>query len=235
MKNKSRICESAKRRWRTPGLAASPSACSALRGNTNNFVLHGRGDTERKTDFDRLKLYIQSDLQESNGTTTVNQTLAGGSLERDLSGRWFTFGAVSFEKDQFENLSLRSLGTAGMGYFFFRRPHFEWKGLAGVGYQHESYNDGTIRARGLLSLGYELRYDFNSWLTLKHKLTVYPTFTDPMNDYRLVSDFMAESPLVKGEPWKVQLGVRNKYTPLPVAGAKSLDTTYRLNLAYDWK
>ena len=154
---------------------------------------------------------------------------------RDISRRWFTFGAVSFEKDEFENLSLRALGTGGMGYFFIRRPHFEWKGLAGIGYQHASYTDGTIQARALLSLGYDLRYDYDSWLTLKHSLTIYPTFTDPARDYRLVSDFIAESPLVKGEPWKVQLRVRNKYNPLPVAGAKSLDTTYSVNLAYDWK
>ncbi|MDX1519585.1 MAG: DUF481 domain-containing protein, partial [Gammaproteobacteria bacterium] len=105
---------------------------SGKRGNTDTFAFQGRGEANMDTGVDRLMLYVEGDLQEQNDITTANEVLTGGTLEHDLTRRWFVFGSADFEKDEFEDLDLRGVVQSGFGYFFVREPHFYFKGLAGL-------------------------------------------------------------------------------------------------------
>ncbi len=203
-------------------------------GNTDRLGIQGRGELNRKSELDRLKLYVQGDLQRQNGATTDNEVLAGASLERDISKRWFAYGRADFEKDDFENLDLRGVVTMGVGYYLVRSTNFEWKGLAGVGYQHETYTDGTSQGEGVVSLGYDLSYNLQDWLKLVHDLTYFPSLTSPASDYRLVSNTMGELPIGQSANWKLRIGLRNQYDALPRLGARKMDTTYLFNMVYDW-
>ncbi len=40
---------------------------------------------------------------------------------------------------------------------------------------------------------------------------------------------------MKDEAWKVRLSVRNQYDNVPRPGIEKLDTSYLLNLVYDWE
>lgn len=204
-------------------------------GNTENFGVQGRGEAKRDTGFDRILLYVEGNLEEQNEQTTVNEVFAGATLEHDLNDRWFVFGSADFEKDEFENLDLRGVAQTGAGYFFIREPKLTFKGLAGLGYQHESFTDGTTVEEGVVSLGYDFLYEYNDWWEIGHKVTYFPSLNSPSSDYRLVSNAFTEVPLMKDEAWKVRLSVRNQYDNVPRPGIKKLDTSYLVNLVYDWE
>lgn len=208
---------------------------NGAQGNTERFGVQGRGELFRETEFDRLMLYLESTYQSENGSKTVDEQLAGARLERDLTDRWFVFGNTDFEIDEFENLDLRALATTGAGYFFIREKTLTFKGRTGVGYQFESFSDGTTNKDPVGQAGYDVMYKPNGWLKLIHDLTYYPSFTDPGEDYRVVTNFTAEMPLGQSNFWKLRAGLRNQYDNQPAAGAESTDTTYQLNLVYDWQ
>ncbi len=204
-------------------------------GNTERFGVQGRGELYRETKLNRLSLYLEGTYQEDSGDETANQTLAGILLEHDFTDRWFSFAGADFERDEFENLDLRVIATTGVGYFFVRRPYLDFKGRAGAGYQYENFSDGTTQEEPLGELGYDLRYDANSWLRLLHDLTFYPAFTDLTEDFRVVTNLGVEMPLGNSRAWKLRANVRNQYDNQPEADVENLDTTYQLNLLYDWK
>ncbi len=205
------------------------------RGNTQRFGIQGRADVYRETDFDRLALYLESNYQSEDSSKTVDEQLAGALLEHDITKRLFAYGQTDFEIDEFENLDLRALATTGLGYFFIRQPDLKFKGRAGIGYQFESFSDGTTNKEPTGQLGYDVDYTYNSWINVFHNLTYYPAFTDPAEDYRIVTNLGGELPLTEGKAWKLRANVRNQYDNQPAAGVENTDTTYQLNLVYDWK
>lgn len=204
-------------------------------GNTRRFGLNGRGEVRRETDGDRLMLYAQGTLQREDGATTAKQILAGGDLERDIDQQWFVFGSTDFEKDPFQDLDLRAIANVGVGYFLARTDALKWKGLLGAGYQHETYIGGDIQQEGIISLGWDLSYNYNKWLKLMHDLTYYPSLSSPSKQYRLVSDLSAQVPLANTRNWKLRFSLRNQYDNSPRPGVKKLDTNYSLNLVYDFE
>ena len=208
---------------------------NGARGNTERFGVQGRGELFRKTEFDRLSLYLESNYQSEDGSKTVDEQLAGARLERDFTDRWFVFGNTDFEIDEFEKLDLRALAITGVGYFFIREETMELKGRGGAGYQFESFSDGTSNKDPLAQAGYDFMYKPNGWLKLLHDLTYYTSFNSPAEDFRVVTNFTAEMPLGQSDFWKLRAGMRNQYDNQPAAGAESNDTTYQLNLVYDWQ
>jgi len=165
---------------------------------------------------------------------TVNQKLAGVSLERDINEQWFARGAADFEIDKFENLDLRAITTASLGRFFIREDALKFKGFAGLGYRFESYTDGTTEKDPTGVLGYDVKYKLNSKLSLFHDLTYYPSFDSPSENYLVVTNFGGEMPITEKEDWKLRAGLRSKYNSQPADDAESTDTTYQMNLVYDW-
>ena len=209
---------------------------SGKQGNTDTFNVSGRGEATRDAGYDRVYLYVEGKLEEQNNVTSTNEVLAGAALEHDLTERWFVFGSADFEKDEFENLDLRGVAKAGIGYFFIRELNMFFKGLAGLGYQYESFADGTTLEEGISSIGYDFEYTHNAWWKFGHKLTYFPSLTSPATDYRLLSDLFTELPLVNEDaPWKLRFSIRNDYDNKPRPTIKKLDTSYFLNVIYNFK
>jgi putative salt-induced outer membrane protein YdiY len=207
---------------------------SGQTGNSERIGFHGRAEARRTTDIDRLLIYMQGRYAKQDGVRSENEIFGGMDLEVDLSDRWFVFGKTYLEYDEFENLDLRARATAGLGYFLIRQEHQELKLRAGVGFQHESYDDGTSENDGVLELGYDYKLEVTPWLLLRHGLSAYPAFDDLLRDYRLEAETSAEVPLGASE-WKIRTGMRNQYNSRPAGDAERLDTFYFLNLVMDWK
>lgn len=209
---------------------------SGQSGNTDNFGIQGRGEALRDTGFDRITLYVEGNLEKQNKITSTNEVFAGAALEHDLNPIWFVFGSADFEKDEFENLELRGIAQTGVGRFFIRQDNLTFKGLVGLGYQHESFTDGTTSEEGVVSLGYDFLYQYDEWWKFGHKFTYYPSLSRPASDYRLISNAFAEMPLAGiDSPWKLRLSLRNQYDNVPKPSINKLDTAYMMNLVYDWE
>lgn len=203
-------------------------------GNTDRFTANGRGELYRKTDLERMAMYMEINYAKEEDEQTVNEKLAGISLERDISENYFARGNADFEIDDFEELDLRAIATASIGRFFIREENLIFKGFAGLGYRFESYSDGTNEKDPTGVLGYEVDYDMNSRLRLFHDVTYYPSFSSPGKNYLLVTNVGGEMPITNDEAWKVRAALRSQYNSMPALGAEKTDTSYRLNLVYDW-
>lgn len=208
---------------------------SASMGNTDRVSFNGRAVANREVEFDRLDLSIEGRFSSENGEATENEVIASGQVERDFSKRLFAFGNLRLERDEFEDLDLRTILTGGLGYFLIREDTQQLKPRAGVGYQVEAFSDSSNNEQGLVTLGYDYLVEVGNLLTFTHKLTYFPTFTDPVGDYRLDSDAAFELPISESRQWRVRLGVRNQYDSVPQPGNEKLDTNYSVSIGYDFQ
>ncbi len=221
-------------RLRDPWSGSLALGATGSSGNTKRFGAHARGDLHRETDLERMDLYFAFNFQKEDGEQTVNEKLAGAALERDISEMWFVRGAADFEIDDFEELDLRAIATASLGRFFIREEDLKFKGFAGVGYRYEGYSDGTTEKNPTGVLGYAVDYRMNSHLKLFHDFTYYPSFSSPGQNYLVVTNFGGEMPLAQDD-WKLRASVRSQYNSQPAPDAETTDTTYLMDLVYDWE
>lgn len=83
--------------------------------------------------------------------------------------------------------------------------------------------------------GYEVDYKLNNRMRLFHDTTYFPSFSSPGSNYLLITNFGGELPITNDEAWKLRASLRSQYNSQPQADAKNTDTSYRLNLVYDWQ
>ena len=94
--------------------------------------------------------------------------------------------------------------------------------------------EDTTMSEAVVELGYNYRQDIRKNFRFNHALTYYPSIDDPSKDYRLAADTAIEFPLGKDPDWTLRTGVRHEYDAMPQANVDNLDTTYYLNLGYNW-
>ncbi len=82
--------------------------------------------------------------------------------------------------------------------------------------------------------GYSYQQDLRKNFRLKHGITYYPSVDDPFQQYRVTADTSMEFPVGKEPDWTVRAGVRNEYDAAPQEEVDKLDTTYYLNLGYNF-
>ncbi len=204
-------------------------------GNTDAINFNARIDLKRESEKDRLYLYGYGKYAQLEGVRSANEIVGGVREEWDLSKKLFIFGAAEAEYDEFENLDLRLTLTGGLGYIFFDDEKQTLKGRIGVGYRHESFDTGTTNDDPVLVLGIDYRRQIAPWLLFTHSATFTPTLSDPANDWLLTLETAGEIPLGDSRTWKIRAGMRNDYNNNPQPGIKELDTTYFVNLVWDFK
>ncbi len=198
-------------------------------GNTERKALFGRVELNRDTDGDRFMTYFQARWAKENGERSQNEIMGGLRYEVDITERWFAYGRIDLEFDEFENLDLRAATTVGAGYYFLREDDHEFRVRGGLGYQHESFDDGTTEDQAIAELGYDYMLEITKWLRFNHSLTYYPTF-DTLSDYRLEADTSLLVPLDDEKVWNLKLGMQNTHDSQPVGDAERLDTYWSINL-----
>lgn len=97
-------------------------------------------------------------------------------------------------------------------------------------------NDSVITSTDevVAEAGYSYRQDFKKNFRFKHGITYYPSVDDVFKDYRLTADTSLEFPVGKEPDWTIRTGVRNEFDATPQENVDKLDTTYYLNLGYNW-
>lgn len=208
---------------------------SGASGNTDRFAFNGKASARRETRFDRLDLSLQGRFAREDGTSAENEIIGDAKLERDFSEDWFVFGDIVLERDEFEDLDLRAALTLGTGFFLLRTKTQELKPRLGLGYQVEAFMDDDNRDEAILSLGYDYRWKINGRMLLTHALTWQPDLSQPIDDYRVLSDANLDIAVSDDSAWSVKIGVRNQYDSEPVAGNEKLDTFYTFSLGYTFR
>ena len=213
-------------------------------GNTEEFTARGKIEARRKTPKDLLRLYVAGDYGETRNLRDTAEVFGGAYYEYLFTKRFFGYGKIELEYDEFENIELRLSTALGVGYYWIKKPEHELKTRGGVGFLHETYlpewnADGarfrvdpknTVQSE----LGLDYRLDVAPWMQFVHGTTYYPTF-ESIRDYRLVSDTGLIFPLGDSDIWKLKIGAEYEYKSLPIGDADRLDQTYYANILLDLK
>lgn len=203
-------------------------------GNSDRFSAQGRTEARRVTDINKLLLYIQANYSENNGVRSQNESKIGGRYESEVSPRWSWYTRAEVEQDEFEEIDLRSTIVLGMSYSILEEQNQTLAARLGLGYQRESFEDNPTEENMILDFGYDYMLQVRDWARLTQDLTYYSGIDQPTEELRLVVNTAAEVPLTPGQQWKLRLGVTHEFDDQPVEGVENLDTTYFLNLVYDW-
>ncbi|MBN2447306.1 MAG: DUF481 domain-containing protein [Phycisphaerae bacterium] len=204
-------------------------------GNTDRLEGRGKIEAKRKTDVDLMRLYAQGAYSEENDVRSTAEVKAGAYYEHLLfNDRFFLYGSTEAEYDEFENLDLRYTVVGGPGYYWIKQETHELKTRTGLGYQHESFMDGTRTNEAIMDVGLNYRLDITPWVRFTEDASYYPTF-ESVRDHRLLFDTAFVFPIGTSDMWKIKLGVTHEYDALPQPGYKRLDTTYYANILAEFK
>ncbi|HIA48312.1 MAG TPA: DUF481 domain-containing protein [Candidatus Hydrogenedentes bacterium] len=203
-------------------------------GNSERFSFTGRSNATRKTDADMLLLYLQGYYAEDNGIRSHNEFKLGGRYEWKVAPKWSAYVRTEFEEDEFEQLDLRSTLVLGMSYRVLDGTLQTLSTRLGIGYLREDFETAPSEEETIVDLGYDYMLKIRQWAKLVHNLTYYAGLDDPTEEFRIVVDTAAEVPLTVSQQWKLRVGVKHEYDDEPLPVVENLDTTYYLNLAYDW-
>ncbi len=203
-------------------------------GNKDIFRASGRAEARRTSAKDLLKFYISGEYSEEDDERSTSEVKGGAYYEYQFTQRWFGYGRMDLEYDEFENLDLRVSTALGVGYYWLKKPEHELKTRGGMGYLHEAYRDGLTYDAAQAELGLDYRVDLAPWVQFTHSTTWYPTF-EALRDYRLVSDSALLFPLGDSKTWKLKLGALYEYDSIPNPGFERLDQTYYANILAELK
>jgi putative salt-induced outer membrane protein YdiY len=208
------------------------------RGNSNSNGLASSFTATLASAQDALKFYATANYANSEDgaglTTKTADELKGGvdysSFFSDRSG-WFV--RQELERDNVEDVDLRSTTDAGFTYRMIKTERQLLVGRAGAGYRFESFGSGLDKKGAVLSLGLNNSLKFGDRVSLVTELQYLPAIDD-FADYRFVHDSALEIPIT-AQFWKLRVGMNNQFNSRPQPGREDLDTTYYTRLVLNWK
>ncbi len=203
-------------------------------GNTDRIAANGAMRTELKNDEYLFGAYLRGRYSRQEGVDIEQEIIGGLDARWEFSDRWFTFAMLEFENDPFDELRLRTTGTAGMGFYALKEEDYQLQFTGGLGYECKEFEDGEKLSRMIGDVGMLAKVAITPWLEYRFELMWFPSLED-LGDYRIEVGNYGVIPLTDDKSWKIKAGVHNKYVSRPSRGAERLDTRYFINLVWDWE
>jgi hypothetical protein len=112
-------------------------------GNSDESSTNILVDLALVTRLDELKLYGSYRHAEQESEETSDESIAGASYTAFLYDPWGWYVRGEVERDEFEDIDLRTTLAAGLSYRPINSDERMLKFFLGLGYRHESFEDGT--------------------------------------------------------------------------------------------
>jgi putative salt-induced outer membrane protein len=212
--------------WRgSLGLSGSLSA-----GNTESASFSAKLDATRATEDNKWSLYGTSLYGKRRVATgdekTADNARLGVRHDNDFAPPLFGFVLGEAETDRLADLDYRTTIALGLGVHVVKSEAHGFDVFAGLARTHSKYDPdfavppASGRTTELL-LGEESSHKLSETLSLKQKLTVYPSL-ESSGEFRSVFD----ASLIVGltSRLSLQVGLQNKYTSEVPLGVKKSDT-----------
>lgn len=169
----------------------------------------------RRSEKDRIRLGAAYNFgrQEADGVknTTANNWNANASYDYFITKKWYSYIGAQLGGNKINNLDLRFLPSAGMGYQWFDEPDFHLSTEAGVSWLYQDYStDPEPTKEWGLRFAYHVDKSLHEGrIFLFHNLAYLPSVED-------TSNFIVQT----------DAGIRVNLT-------KSMFTDLKANLVYD--
>jgi len=110
-------------------------------GNTKQTDLSANMSLRRRSPYTRFDLSYLGALGTFDGEDTVNNHRLDGRYDVFVTRKFFvTPASVSAYRDTFQNIAVRVVPSAGVGYHLFKSKKVEWDVSVGGGYRYERYD-----------------------------------------------------------------------------------------------
>jgi putative salt-induced outer membrane protein YdiY/small nuclear ribonucleoprotein (snRNP)-like protein len=197
-------------------------------GNADTQTFNLSANAARSTTRDKISVYFTSIYSkgtvQSTGLSvaTANAKRGGIAYNLNLNKKWFGFGSVDLENDQFQALDLRFVPAGGVGYHAIALDTTTLDLQAGGAPNREFFSTGLNRTQGEALLGQVFMHKFNKITTLQEKFFYFPGFGDA--GHRMNFDASLITSIRKWLGW--QLSISDRYLSDPVPGFKKNDVLF---------
>ncbi|HLO97479.1 MAG TPA: DUF481 domain-containing protein [Fimbriimonas sp.] len=215
--------------------------------NSQSILLFANA-TKRLNTNSRLDLgMLYSFARQSSGNprvTTTSDDRWSFTSHYDFPSSTSKYGFVDqrFERNAVNQLSLRSITTAGYGYYAIRTPGViknrrvgdpgdaSWQITTGFSFSNESYANGLGSSHSTgVSVGSKFERILSNRMTLTHDFTFIPAFDD-LTDYFLVSNLSVGVPIAGRA--SLNFSMINDFDSTPANGARKDNYRYALTFGY---
>lgn len=201
-------------------------------GNSRTKSITADADIKARNKKNRFGLGGEANWAEDQGNRTDNDQQIYANYDRFLTDKWFVGARQSFEKDEFEELDLRSQSGLFAGYQFYEQDDLNLQVKAGPDYIFEDFENGN--SENDLALSWALDYDqkFNDGgVQLFHKHEISTPFDDT-EAFLFKSETGARVPISQRLDASAQVDF--DWDNSPSEGVREDDTTYSLKVGYGW-
>ncbi len=206
-------------------------------GNTEKQEFHFDGQLLAITDKNRFTagLELDRDTAENDAgrmVRTENNWLATTKYDHFLSKQWFINTNSSYEKDDFKDLSGRTVLGGGAGYQYWKDTEKNLSGELGYAYVNETYDNDVSLDVDYSSVRWALNVDyflFDKKAQLFHWDEVFMSMQDSDNVW-LRSRTGIRFPLYKGFTSTIQYNF--DWDNDPAIGAEKVDTTILFTVGF---
>lgn len=216
-------------RWRgTVNLAGERNS-----GNTDtaSIALDARTVVEQKGRR-RFTLGAGLSKEHSDGSLTKEQYLLNGKFDRFFDGGWFAFLGADLEKDEFKDLNLRAVYSAGSGYQFFDSDELRLSLELGLSYTNEDFI--TDEDNAFSGFNWSLNWEqalFADHLKFFHRHSGNQGL-DTTDNLLIKVQTGVRIPVINGIHASAEHDI--EWDRSPADDAESVDNTYKFGLGYEW-
>jgi putative salt-induced outer membrane protein len=211
-------------------------AFAATRGNaeTQTFALSSKA--QRVTNRDKIGVYYTS-IFSSNSTTglkttTANSKRGGLTYDVNLNPKWFAWGSVELESDQFQSLDLRFVPAGGAGYHAFNLENTKLDLRGGASGNREFFSNGLNRSSAEVIIGEDFSHKVNSTTTLQESMRFFPNVSNS-GAYRLNFDTTLATAFARW--FSLEFTVSDRYLSNPLPGRKNNDVLFSTGVRLSFK
>lgn len=205
---------------------------SKTSGNTENEAYSLDAEAQGRGEKDRITLSAEYNQESSRGVDTADNAKLAAQYDRFLSKRWFLYVQGSAERDDFEDLRLRTTIGVGGGYQIIDTDLTHLSIEAGPSYVNEDFETATDQnfASGRWALKFDT-FIFDKFAQLFHQHEGLVSL-ERTSDLLIRSKQGIRIPLRKNLNLTAQANVDWDNEPAP--GNKQTDTKYILSVGYNW-
>jgi len=178
------------------------------------------------------------DYGEVDGLEARNRYFVAGQADRSFGERFYAFGRVSYEEDDFSGFASRLFAGVGAGYHIFKRDNLIWDVEVAPGFRIDETADVIDPDTGLVTEPGEsiervgvrgasrFSYDFNERVGLTNNTGV----TWSSETTQIQNTIALDSSLTDALTARISFEVRHDTNP--PTGFESTDTATRLSIVY---
>lgn len=198
-------------------------------GNNRSTDLFLAGEIVRDGEVDKLLAKGHVIYGTENGVLDDQAAFGRLQYNLNLSKEWYAFAGAEGQTDKFEDLTVRSVVSAGPGYIVAKESGFELWFDAGPAVIHEVLRDGTRETWFGARTAAHILVKLPLGLEVQDDLLFYPNFKESTN-WQLHNEFALSTLL--GSGWSLTFNIISDLDHEPVPGKKRLDDLYALGLRF---